>query len=128
MAETQSVVAGDSTGLGGKAKLVQDGKHEISRAIAGEVAAGAIGSVGSGCKAEDEDTGAWVAETGNGACPVLVIAVGGATHLTNTSTVTAQARAERAGGDSLAEAVMVGSKGGEGDQFPGQRTLERLEW
>jgi hypothetical protein len=50
MAKLQSVIAIDGAGLGGKAKLMQDGIHEVARAIAGKGAASAVGSMCAGCE------------------------------------------------------------------------------
>ena len=101
VAEPETVVAGDACRLAGKAEFVQDGIHEVAGAVAGEGSAGAIGPVGSGREAEDENAGAWVAEAGNGARPVGFILVGATFHLADTPAVVAKARATLAGGDGL---------------------------
>ncbi len=74
--ELQAIFAGDGAGFGGEAEFVQDGIHEVAGAIAGEGAAGAVGSVGSGGEAEDEDAGSGIAEARNGAGPIGLIDVG----------------------------------------------------
>jgi hypothetical protein len=73
---------------------VQDGIHEVAGAVAGEGAAGAVGSVSAGGEAENEDTGAWIAEARNGAGPVGLVDVGapfGLTYVAAVSTKTGAA-------------------------------------
>ena len=48
VAELEAVVAGDGARFGGEAEFVEDGIHEVAGAVAGEGAAGAIGSMGAG--------------------------------------------------------------------------------
>ena len=47
LAELEAILAVDGDGFAGKAELVEHGIHEVAGAIAGEGAAGAVGSVGS---------------------------------------------------------------------------------
>lgn len=89
LAELEAVVAADGDGFGGEAELVEDGIHEVSGTVAGERAAGAVGSVGAGGEAEDEDAGVAVAESGNGPCPVLLITVGFTASLADSTAVVA---------------------------------------
>ena len=89
-------------GLGGEAKLVQDGIHEVAGAIAGEGAAGAVGSMCAGGKTEDEDAGAWIAKAGNRAGPIGLVQVGAALGLADAAAVVAKARATFAVDDGFA--------------------------
>jgi hypothetical protein len=76
VAELQAIFAGDGAGFGGEAEFVEDGIHEVAGAVAGEGTAGAVGSVGAGGEAEDENAGSGVAESGHGAGPVSLVDVG----------------------------------------------------
>jgi len=105
MAELEAIVAGDGAGLAGQAKLVQDGIHEVAGAIAGEGTTGAVGSVGAGGKAKDENAGAGVAKAGNGARPVGLILVGTAFRFADAAAVVAQARTALTGNDGVANLV-----------------------
>ena len=66
MAEFEAVVAPGGVWLVGEAELAEDGVHEAAGAVAGEGAAGAIGSVSAGSETEDVYPGAWIAEAGTG--------------------------------------------------------------
>jgi hypothetical protein len=103
----KAIVAGDGAGLAGEAQFVEHRVHEVAGAIASEWAAGAIGAVSAGSEAEDEDAGAGIAETGDGAGPVFMILVGAAAGVADAGTVLAQARAQFAGDDGFADAVQV---------------------
>ncbi len=105
VAEAKSVVAGEGAGLGGEAERVEDGKHEVAGAVSGEGAAGAVGAVGSGRKAENEDAGAGVAEAGNGPRPVGLVQVSAAAGLADGLTVEAETRATLALDDVFAGAI-----------------------
>jgi len=119
VAKAEAVVAGDGAGLGGEAELVEDRVHEAAGAIAGKGAAGAVGSVGAGSEAEDEDAGAGIAEAGDGARPVIVVLVGAAAGLADAGAVFAQAGTELAGDDRVADAVLLGSRGRKPTERPG---------
>jgi hypothetical protein len=80
---------------------VEDGVHEVAGAVAGEGAAGAVGSVGSRSEAKDEDSGARIAETGDGAGPVGLILIGAAFGFADALTVGAKASAAFTGNDGL---------------------------
>ena len=125
VAEAEAIVAGDGAGLGGEAELVEDRVHEVARAIAGKRAAGAVGSVGAGSEAEDQHTGAGIAEAGDRARPVIVVLVGAAAGLADAGAVVAQAGAELAGDDRVADAVLVGSRGRKPTERPGLRDPKR---
>jgi hypothetical protein len=101
VAELETVIAGDGVGFGGEAKLVEDGIHEVARAVAGEGTASSVGSVGSGSEAEDEDSRAGVAEAGDGASPVGLVLVGAAFGFADTLAVGTKAGAAIAGNDCL---------------------------
>ena len=103
MAQLEAVVAGDAFGLVGEAELVQNGVHEEAGAVASEGTSGAVGAMGSGGEAEDQDTGKGVSEAGNGAGPVGLVLVGAAASLTDAFAVFAEAGAAFAGDDALAD-------------------------
>jgi len=102
VAEFKAVVAGDACRLAGEAQLVQDGIHEVAGAVAGEGAASAVGSVGAGSKAEDENAGTWVPEAWDGTGPVGLILVGTALDLSDSAAIVAEARAAFAVNDGFA--------------------------
>lgn len=57
---------------------MQAREEEIPRAVAGEVATGAVRAVGGGGEAEYDDARVRVAEAGDGAAPVGIVPEGGA--------------------------------------------------
>jgi hypothetical protein len=99
VAELQAIVAIGGTRFAREAKLVENGVHEVAGAVAGEWTTGAVGSVSSRRKAEDEDASTRITETGDRTCPVRLVLIGAAFGLTDAATVTAKARAELAGND-----------------------------
>jgi hypothetical protein len=101
MAEFEAVVAGDGAGFAGEAEFVEDGIHEIAGAVAGEGATGAVGSVGAGGEAEDEDSGAGIAKAGDGAGPVGLVMVGAAFGFADAAAVVAKPIAPFTGGDGF---------------------------
>jgi len=112
MAQPKAVVARDGDRFGGESELVQDGVHEVAGAVAGEVAAGAVGAVRTGGEADDEHAGIGVAEAGDRTRPVGLVAVGGTAVLADAGAVLAQAGAEFARNDGLADAVLGGHSRG----------------
>ena len=99
MAELEAVVAVCGARLTGQAEFVQDRVHEIARAVASKGTPGAVGSVGARREAQDENTGSWVPEAGDGTRPVGLVQVGAAFRLANSLTVFTEARTEFAGDD-----------------------------
>ena len=99
VAKLEAIVAIGGTRFTREAKLVENGVHEVAGAVAGEWPAGAVGSVSSRRKAEDEDASTRITETGDRTCPVRLVLIGAAFGLTDVATVTAKARAELAGND-----------------------------
>lgn len=97
--EFKAVVAGDGAGFAGEAELMEDGIHEVARAIAGEGTAGAVGSVSSWGETEDEDAGAGVTEAGDGASPVGLVLVRAALGFADAAAVVAQPGATLTGDD-----------------------------
>ena len=89
LAELEAVVAMEGDGFAGEAELVEDGVHEVAGAVAGEGAAGAVGSVGTGGEAEDENAGVGIAEAGDGFGPVFLIAVGFSAGLADATAIVA---------------------------------------
>ena len=139
IAQAQAVVAGDGSGFTGEAEVVEHRVHEVSGAIAGERAAGAVCAVGSGGEAEDEGAGSQIAEARDGTRPVGVILVGTATGFANASAVVAQAGTELAGDDGVADVVRIGSRiwklaqrvgrlGRRGWQEDGRFAADRFHW
>jgi hypothetical protein len=101
VAELEAVVAADGAGFAGEAELMKDGIHEVAGAVAGEGAAGAIGSVGAGREAEDEDSGAGVAKAGDRPGPIDLVLIGTAFGFADAATVGAKAGAALAGDDGF---------------------------
>ena len=101
--ELHAIVAGDGGWLGGVAGGVKQWVEEGAGAVTGERAAGAVGAVGTGGQAQEEDAGSLVAEAGDGAGPILVVAVGAAFFAGDGIAVCAEARAALAGDDLLVE-------------------------
>jgi hypothetical protein len=101
MAKLEAVIAMDGSWLAGQAKLMQNGIHEVTRAIASEGAASAVGAVCAGGKAEDQDAGAWVSEAGNGSRPVGLIQIGAAFRFADAAAVVAKAGTALTGDDGV---------------------------
>ncbi len=80
---------------------MEDGIHEVAGAVAGEGAAGAVGSVSAGSEAEDEDASLRVAKAGDGAGPVGLVEVGPAPGFADVSAVVAKAWAALARNDGV---------------------------
>jgi hypothetical protein len=110
VAQLETVVAGDGAGFARQSKLMQDGVHEITGAVASEGAAGAVGSMCTRGQAEDEDAGAGIAETWNRTRPVGLLLVGAAFRLTNTATVGAEAGTAFAGDDGVVDLLEEGRR------------------
>ena len=125
MAQAEAVVAGGCVRLIRETEVVEYGIHEIARSVAGEGAASAIGPVGSGSEAEDEDAGAGVTEARDGACPVVLVLIGAAAGFADASTVGAQAGTEFTGDDGVADVVQVGGWGGKLAKRLRRRKLRR---
>jgi hypothetical protein len=101
VAKLEAVIAGDGAGFGGEAKLVEDGIHEVAGAVAGEGAAGAVGSVSAGGEAKDEDAGTGVAKAGDGAAPVGLVQVGATFGFGDAAAVVSEAGAAFTGDDGF---------------------------
>jgi len=102
VAKLETIVAVDGSGLGGEAKFVQDGIHEITGAIPSKRAASTVGSVSAGGQSEDQDAGAGVAKAGNGTGPVSLILVGTALRFADTATIVTKAGTAFTGNDGVA--------------------------
>lgn len=111
--EGEAVGTVSGGGLVGEAGFVEGAEEEVAGAVAGEDAAGAVGAVGSGGEAEDEDARGGVAEAGDGAAPIGLGLVGAALDFGDVLAVLAQAGTEVAGGDVVSE----GGKGGSGHSY-----------
>lgn len=90
----EAVVASDGSGFVSEAEVVQDGVHEVTGAVPGEGASGAVGTMCSGSESNDEDTGARVSKAGDGACPVGLVLVGAAASGSDALAVGAEAGTE----------------------------------
>lgn len=88
-------------GLTGKAEFVQDGIHEVARAVSGKGPSGAVRPVCSGSESKNEDACARVSEAGNGATPVGLVLVGAAFGFGYATTVGAETGAALAVDDGL---------------------------
>ena len=97
--EGQAVVRRRRVGLGSKPRAVERVVEEVSRAVAGEHAAGAVGSVGARREADDEQARRGVAERRDGLAPVVPAAVRAALYRGNPAAVGDQAGAALAGDD-----------------------------
>jgi hypothetical protein len=110
MAEFESVVAGDGFGFAGEAEVVEDGVHEVARAIAGEWPSRTVGTMSAGGKSKYEDASARITEAGYGTGPVGLVLVGTATGLTKAAAVVSQAGATLAGDDGIANLLELGCR------------------
>ena len=109
----EAVAAVRGAGLRGESGAVEERVEEIAGTVAGEGAAGAVGSVSAGGEADEEDAGGGIAEGGNGLAPVLGVAVHAALVLGDSDRMGAQARAEFARDDAGVEGVERGGRIGE---------------
>lgn len=91
--ELEAVISGNGMRLIRKSKFVQDGIHEVTRAVACEGPARAICPVSPRCQAQDEDACLGVTKTGNRPRPVDMVLVGAAADLADALAVIAQPRA-----------------------------------
>jgi len=87
----------------GEALGVEGGEEKIARAVAGEDAAGAVGAVGGGGQADQQEARVGIAEAGDGLAPVDVVAMGRLLVPGDLRAVAAQARAVLAGDDRRAD-------------------------
>jgi hypothetical protein len=101
MAKLQSIIAIDGAGLGGKAKLMQDGIHEVARAIAGKGAASTVGSMCAGRETEDQNACARVTEARNGPGPVGLVQVGTTLRFADAAAVVTKAGTAFTGDDGI---------------------------
>jgi hypothetical protein len=105
VAELEAIVTVNGAGFAGEAELVEDGVHEVAGAVTGEGAAGAVGSMGAGGEAEDEDSGAGVAEAWDGAGPVGLVLIGAAFGFADAAAVVAKPGAAFTGDDGFMNLV-----------------------
>ena len=75
MAELQAIGSGDGAGFICEAEVVQDRVQKIARTVTGEDPSGAVGSMGSGSKPEDQDAGVRIAKARHGTRPVGPVAI-----------------------------------------------------
>ncbi len=102
MTKFETVVARGAGRLAGESQFVEDRVHEVARAVAGEGAACAIGSVGAWGQTEDEDASARVAEAGDGTSPIGLILVGAAFGLSYPAAILPETGTELAANDGFA--------------------------
>jgi len=105
VAQLKAVVAANGSGFASEAEFMQHRIHEVSGAVAGERAAGAVGSVSSWCKAENKDAGLRIAESGHRLGPVFLVAIRFPTSLPDTTNVRYQAGTPRAARDVLLDLI-----------------------
>jgi hypothetical protein len=110
MAEGEAVVAGGRKRAVGEAEVVEDGVHEVTGAVTGEGASGAVGAVSAWGKSNDEDACAWVSEAGDGPRPVGLVAVGAAAGFADSAAVVAQPGTALAGDDGLTNLLENGKR------------------
>jgi hypothetical protein len=91
--EFEAIFAAGCLRLIGKAGLVEDRIHKVTRTVACEGSAGPVGAVSAGSQAQDENSGPRIAEARNRACPVGLIPIGPAFGLPNSLAVGAKTRA-----------------------------------
>jgi hypothetical protein len=101
VAELEAVVAGDSKGFVSETEIVEDWVHEVAGAVAGERAAGAVGTVGTGSESNDQDACAWISEAGNRPRPVGLVLVGTTAGFADSTAIIAEPRALFAGDDGV---------------------------
>ena len=107
MAKLETVITGGRFGLAGKAQFMQDGVHKVAGTVSGEGTAGTIGTVGSRGKAEDENAGTGVSESGDGAGPVGLILIGAATSFSDSAAIVAKPRTKLAIDDGFANLLQT---------------------
>lgn len=87
MAKFEAIIPVGSAGLAGQAEFVKDRVHKIAGAIAGKWTACAVCSVSARREAEDQNSGAWVAEARNRTRPVGLVRVGATFGLADALTI-----------------------------------------
>jgi len=107
--ELEAVVDAGAGWLTGETGVEEGLVEEVAGAITGEDAAGAVGAVGSGGEADDDEAGFRVTEGGYGAAPVIVAEIGPAFHAGDGLAVFAEARALVAGDDLALELLQAHS-------------------
>jgi len=78
--EHQPVVARNAGGLRSETSLEKSPIEEVAGAVAGEHAAGPIGAMRAGRKADQEHAGVRIAKSGHWPGPIILIAVGATFH------------------------------------------------
>ena len=97
--QLEAVIAVGGGGLGGKSGFMHGVEEEVAGAVAGEHAAGAVGAVGRGGEADQEQAGGGRPEVGDRLGPVGPVGKGAAFFGSDRLAVLAQARTLVAGGD-----------------------------
>ena len=103
--ELEAVVFTGAGWLVGEAGVAEGLEKEIAGTVTGEDAAGAVGAVCGGGETDDDEARVGVTERGDGAAPVVFIAVGAALDAGDGLAVLAEAGAAVAG-DNLALEVL----------------------
>lgn len=101
VAQLEAVVACDGAWFASQAELVQDRIHKVAGAVASKGPACAIGSVGAGREAKNQNAGARIAKAGNRTGPVGLIKIGATSGLSNTSAILAKPGAAFTGDDGV---------------------------
>ena len=92
LTELQAIIPAGSDWFAGKAKLVEDRIHEVTGAVAGKGAPGAVGSMGAWSETHDEDARVGVAEARDRPRPVFLVAVRFAASLADAANVGDESR------------------------------------
>lgn len=114
MAQLQAVVARDCIAMIRQADLMQNGIHEVSRAVTGKRPACPVRSMRAGSQAENQNPCPWIAKARNGTRPVGVVEIGATLHHAKVAAVGAQPFAAFTGDDSgtdLVEGLIQDSQG-----------------
>jgi len=101
--QREAIIPSGAAGLAGEARAMESGEEKIAAAVAGEDAAGAVGAMGAGCKADDPEGRIRIAEARDGFTPIFESGVGAALLAGDVFTIGSQTRAAGAGSDEVAE-------------------------
>jgi hypothetical protein len=82
---------------------VQNGIHEVTRAVSGEGTSRSIGTVCAGSQSKDKKAGARISEPGDRAGPVGLILIGTATIFREAAAVFAQSGTTLTGDDGFSD-------------------------
>ena len=101
--QAKLIVSMQRLGATPKPRFVKRAVEPIPAGISGKGTPGSIRPVRSGSKADDEETGEWIAEAGDRPSPIELVLISAALRLRNLDAVPPKARALLASDDSLGE-------------------------